>query len=351
MACPGCEIVPKLRTDASRLYMAPKLSHTASVTMRQLGDKGWHVEPLEDTAFYVSLEQGHAEGLLDDLSAIMSRPEQSNCPAALLPDDQEFGVRHLGAMEPLGVLIARQEHKWLSQLLDDERIEMHFQPIIHTSSGKDIFAYECLARGIGQNGELIRPDQLFSAARAADLMFHMDRAARIAAIRDAHAQGITENVFINFNPTSVYDPVFCLQTTFNEVRRLQTSPERYVFEVVETDLVEDSGHLEDILREYRRHGFRVALDDLGAGYGSLNMLQSIRPDFVKLDRGMIDGVSQDSYRASITGRLIDMSKDLGVSVIAEGIEREEDWHWLRDREVDFVQGFYFARPARVPPRP
>ncbi len=351
MACPGCEVVPTLESDASRLYLAPKLAHTRATAIRQLTDRGWEVERLDDNVFYIKLTNGSAESALDDLSWMLSRPEQSNCPALLLAEREEFGVQHLGNTVPLGVLIARQENRWLGELLGEERLEMHFQPILHADSGSDVFAYECLARGVGRDGGTISPAQLFPAARASDLMFHLDRAARIAAIRRSAEKGIQENVFINFNPTSVYDPVFCLQTTFDEVERQGSSPSRFVFEVVETDLVEDPGHLEAILREYRRHGFRVALDDLGAGYGSLNLMQSIRPDFVKLDRGMVDGVSHDNYRASITSRLIDMARELGVAVIAEGIETREDWEWLRGHQVDYVQGYYFARPAADPPRP
>lgn len=351
MACQGCEVVPTMQAEAGRLYLAPKLGHTRATAIRELQRRGWTVERLEDNVFYVEVEDGQSEGLLEELSCILSRPEQSNCPAVLLERDSEFRVRHLADMVPLGVLISRLEHQWLGSMLEDGRLEMHFQPILHADRSDDIFAFECLVRGIGQDGGLVRPDQLFAAARATDLMFHMDRAARIAAIRQAARQGISENVFINFNPTSVYDPVFCLQTTFDEVNRLGSEPGRYVFEVVETDLVEDPSHLEAILREYRKHGFRVALDDLGAGYGSLNLMQSIRPDFVKLDRGMVDGVSTDDYRASITSRLIEMARDLDVQIIAEGIETAEDWEWLKSQKVDFVQGFYFARPDAVPPRP
>lgn len=351
MACEGCEVVPRLSAAEGRLYLAPKLAHTRGRAVRQLRDAGWPVSRLNGGVLCVDVPAGGAHGLLEGLAGMLTRPEQSNCPALLLPAGQEFGVAHLGAMLPLATLVARQEDRWLGDLLDENRLEMHFQPILHAEDGVRVFAYEALARGVGPDGGLIPPGRLFAAARATDLMFHLDRAARVAAIRQASGHAIGENLFINFNPTSIYDPVFCLRTTFEEVRRQNRSPARYVFEVVETDQVEDPDHLEGILREYRRHGFRVALDDLGAGYGSLKLMEGIRPHFVKLDRALVDGVAGEPYRASITGRLIEMARDLGTLIIAEGIERAEDWHWLRERGVDFVQGYHFARPARVPPRP
>ncbi len=350
MPCVGCEVVPNLPRGDIKLYLAPKLAHTLATTSRGLQDAGWTVEQVEGAVLSVDVPTDRARELLEDLGRIMTSPEQSNCPAMMLNSSDAFGIGQLAAMTPLRVLVARKESEWLSELLTEERLRMHFQPILH-ADGSDVFAFEALARGIGRDKELIQPNALFGAARSADLMFHLDRAARVAAIRQGHAAGIHENLFINFNPTSVYDPTFCLKTTFDAVNALGTSPDRYVFEVVETDHISDTGHLKAILAEYRRQGFRVALDDLGAGYSSLNLMQSIRPDFVKLDREMIDGVSGSRYLASITSRLIDMAHDLDVKLIAEGIETREDWDWLRERQVDLVQGYLFARPSATPERP
>lgn len=351
MPCKGCEVLPAPATGAGRLYLAPRLEHTLNQTANALKERQWPVETVSDGVFAVSLREHQIETLVGQLSELMSTNEQMACPALVLPDGVRFGLQHLAEMMPLNVLVGRQNFRWLTDLLRSDRLEMHFQPIVHAANSATVFAYEALARGVDEDGSLIAPAQLFAAARATDLMFHMDRAARVAAIRQSRQHGIAEQVFINFNPTSVYDPVFCLQTTFNEVKQLGADPRRFVFEVVETDLVDDPRHLRNILREYRRHGFRVALDDLGAGYSSLNLMQSIRPDFVKLDREMVHGVSTNSYLASITARLIDMARDLGVAIIAEGIEQAEDWAWLRERRVDYGQGFLFGRPSRVPAAP
>ena len=74
------------------------------------------------------------------------------------------------------------------------------------------------------------------------------------------------------------------------------------------------------------------------------------PEFPELDRDLVNGVSNDDYLSSITSRLIDMARSLDVKVIAEGIETRADWEWLQGHSVDLVQGFYFARPAAIPPR-
>ncbi len=121
--------------------------------------------------------------------------------------------------------------------------------------------------------------------------------------------------------------------------------------MTESEEIKDQKRLKRILDSCRESGFKVALDDLGAGYSSLNLLSSLRPDFVKLDASLIRDVDCDPYRAMIASRLLKLAKDLGVTVVAEGVETEEQWLWLITHGVDFVQGFFFGRPASPPPVP
>ena len=97
-------------------------------------------------------------------------------------------------------------------------------------------------------------------------------------------------------------------------------PGRVVFEVVESDEVRDTAHLLDILSTYRAAGFRVALDDVGAGYSSLGLLARLRPDFVKLDMGLVRGVDADPYKAQVAGKLVEMARGLGVETVVERVE-------------------------------
>jgi EAL domain-containing protein (putative c-di-GMP-specific phosphodiesterase class I) len=102
---------------------------------------------------------------------------------------------------------------------------------------------------------------------------------------------------------------------------------------------------------YRNAGFKVALDDLGSGYGSLKLLSRLKPDFVKLDIDLIRGVDHDAYKAAIAGTIFELARKLGVATVAEGIETEAEWAWVRDHGADYAQGFFIARPGSPPPRP
>ncbi len=349
MACRGCEVVPVL-PEASTLVLAPELAHTRRKILAVVQELGLeHRIAGQDV---IRLELGGAlDVLMEHLSGELSPPEQAACRAVLLEDPDGFGIADLGKSGPLSTLVARSRSSWLTALLSEERLEVHFQPIVHARNPGVPFAYECLARGLDADGGLIPPSALFSSARSADLLFHLDRAARVAAINQAAGHGLRTPLFINFNPTSIYDPAFCLATTIRAARQTGLPSGNFVFEVVESDEIDDPGHLERILTEYRKAGFKVALDDLGSGYGSLNLLAKLRPDYVKLDMQLIRGVDEDPYKARLVQGLVDAIGDMGSGIIGEGVETEGEYHWLRSAGVDYVQGYYFARPASPPPEP
>ncbi len=218
-------------------------------------------------------------------------------------------------------------------------------------SPERVFAYECLLRGRLDDGRELSAGQILGAAREAGLLFHVDREARLTAIRDAGLHGIATPLFINFNPTAIYDPQFCLRTTVAAARATGIAAERFVFEVIESDAVDDLDHLLRILNYYRDAGFRVALDDLGSGYASLNLLAQLRPDFVKFDRELIRAIDRDPYKQKVVRKLIELALELEIGTVAEGIERREEWQWLRDAGIQYAQGYWFARPASPPPEP
>ena len=257
------------------------------------------------------------------------------------------------ASRAVGTFLQRTRQRWLADLLDERRLVSYFQPIVIAGAPHDIFGYECLMRGHRPPGEtgLIYPDELLAAAHDADLLFPLDLAARLAAIDGAARHGIREAVFINFSPAAIYDPAFCLRSTIAAVSAAGLHPAQIVFEVTESERVPSNPrHLIGILDYYRAAGFRVALDDVGSGYSSLVMLGDVRPDFLKLDKGLTTGVMGDAFRATIAEKLIEAALGTGMAIIAEGIETAEVAEWFASRGVQYLQGYHFARPAAIPPR-
>lgn len=349
--CSRCENLPEEPPKNGVLYVAPPLAHTRGTLRRLLWSSDLPFSDPVDDVLAVEVCPGGLSRLGGILMGGVSEAELRDCRAILVDRGARVDLSMLPRMQDLFTLLSRVRGTWLQRVLREDLMTVHFQPIVAVAKPEETFGHECLLRGIDEEGDLIGPGHMFEAARAAGLLFNLDRAARVKAIHEAAAKGVEGNIFINFNPTSVYDPVYCLRSTMKAIEESGLSPDRIVFEVTETEEVRDVGHLKNILDYYRRGGFRVALDDLGSGYASLNLMAELRPDFVKLDIGLVSGVDHDPYKASITEKLIELAHDLGVAVVAEGVETEKQWRWLADHGADYAQGYLFARPASPPPVP
>ena len=349
--CSRCESLPASWPEAGVLYVAPPLAHTRGTLRRLLWKSGLPFGDPSDDVVAVEVDPEGLRRLSGLLRDGLSEAELRDCRTVLVEKGSAFGVGVLPRMQDLATLTAVVRGEWLLDMLREDRLAVHFQPIVSAADPGEVFAYECLLRGLDGEGALVNPEAIFGAARGAGLLFNLDRAARIKAIEEAAGLGLETNIFINFNPTSIYDPTYCLRSTMGAIGKSGLSPDRIVFEVTESEQIKDDRHLRNILDFYRKSGFKVALDDLGAGHSSPNLLAALRPDFVKLDMGLLQDVDRDPYRAAIASKLLELARDLGVSVIAEGVETEEQWRWLAAHGADFVQGYFFAKPAFPPPVP
>jgi uncharacterized protein (TIGR02266 family) len=294
-------------------------------------------------------------GALPRLRAVvrahLSAPDQEKCKAVVLVGPDRPTLRDLVTMPSLGELMAAVEGETLAELLRMERVVSHFQPIVPTARPAEVFGYEALVRGQDADGTLVPPLVLYTVGRTSGLLFALDRAARLSAVRSAAAHGITGRLFINVSPASIGDADAHLEVTCRALAETDLTPEQTVFEIVESDRIDDVPKLLSLLDSYRAAGFGVALDDLGAGYSSLSLLAQVRPDYVKLDMGLVRNIHADPYRAEIVARLLDTARALGIRTVAEGVEQTAEWGWFRDHGADLVQGDLFARPALEPPLP
>lgn len=238
---------------------------------------------------------------------------------------------------------------FLIEILDEGTLTSHFQPIVSLKE-KKIFGYEALIRGVQDDGSLISPGMLFESARRSGLTFNLDRQARETSLKTGAVKKIDEHLFINFLPTSIYNPETCLQDTFKWAKMLEYDYSKIVFEVVETEKVEDFEHLSHILSYYRKQGVKTALDDVGAGFSNLNALIKLKPDLIKIDREIIDGIDQDRLKQSIFEALSRISNENGITVLAEGIERKEEFEYVMKNGADLAQGYCIGKPTVEPVR-
>jgi EAL domain-containing protein (putative c-di-GMP-specific phosphodiesterase class I) len=285
-----------------------------------------------------------------DAALTLFEADRENAARVMLAEDHgpELGHRDILCMEPVAKFVGRLEGEWLVKHLRKGSVENAFHPMVNPRTGQ-IEAYECLMRAVLPGGEIKSPAEMIGAARAAGILLHLDRVAQISAIQNAARMNISESVFVNFNPSTTCDPELCLRETVTCAASAGIEPSRIVFEVTESECVSDTRHLKKVLNFYRSQGFRIALDDLGSGYSSLNLLTEVRPDFVKLDMALIRGIDNDLYKQHVTRSLLEMSSCLGVRTVVEGVETDGEWAWATNHGADMIQGFYFAKPALSPP--
>lgn len=347
--CARCEQLPPTPPDGGRLYLWFPLGHTLGKALSAMQQAGVTHERLDDRqSILVTLTTGQLAPLLTQLETVLSGEELRDTQSLFTTEPDLPRLTAFARVTPLKRFIGMVQSGWLLDLLRAGSVISHFQPIVHAAEPTRPFAHEALLRGLDPLGALIPPGRLFAVARDAGLLFQIDLLARRSAIRDAARHGITGCLFINFNPTAIYDPAFCLRTTVAAIDAAGFSRDQIVFEVTESDRTQDSGHLQRILTFYRNAGFRIALDDFGSGYSSLNLLHQLRPDFLKLDIELIRGVHADPYKALIARKILETARGLGLQTVAEGIETPEELAWVQAHGADFVQGYLLGRPASVP---
>jgi EAL domain-containing protein (putative c-di-GMP-specific phosphodiesterase class I) len=235
---------------------------------------------------------------------------------------------------------------WLDDLIESKNIQMYFQPII-ASNGK-IYAYEMLARFFDDEGTIIYPDKVFPAAKLRGRTFALDRLCRMQGVRQVKRLYDHQKAFINFIPTAIYEPEYCLRTTTALAESLSIESSRFIFEVVETEKVDDVEHLKSILTYYQNHGFNYALDDVGSGYNTLGLLDELKPPYIKLDMTVTQGVSRSTKKQAIASAFLSTAKKYGALCLAEGIEDIKDFKWLKEKGYDLFQGYLFGKPLPDP---
>ncbi len=348
--CQRCEVLPRPMTEAGALELRFPHTFTLGKTLNYLLDNNWKHDHKEGLV-RVSVGAGLLPSLASALSELMSEPEQRDVRAIYHFAGDLTQTSDYFEVESFPDFVEEVRSIWLVEMLRAQAVYSVFQPIVkmpRNGETPEVFGYECLMRG-EHEGNMVAPDTMLQMARGAGLIFQLDLAARRAAIVGAGRHKIDKKIFINFSPNSIYDPWHCLRSTVNAVEEVGLRRDQVVFEITESEKMPALKHLQRIVDFYREEGFQVALDDVGSGYSSLNVLVQLQPDFVKLDMGLVRDVDRDKTKAIVARKLIETVKELELSTIAEGIERVEELDWMRTVGADFAQGYLFARPAVPPP--
>jgi EAL domain-containing protein (putative c-di-GMP-specific phosphodiesterase class I) len=213
-----------------------------------------------------------------------------------------------------------------------------FQPIVDVAA-RCIFSYEALVRG----PDCAPAASVFERVRPADL-HRFDQESRVAAIELASRLRLPCKLNLNFLPRSLYSSPAAVSSALEAAQRCGIRPSRLVLEITEGEVIDDHAAFGRVVNEFRRSGLQLAIDDFGAGYAGLTMLADFQPDLLKLDMSLVRSIEGSGPRQAIVRAIMQACIDLGIDVIAEGVETMDEYWWFKNAGVTLFQGYLFGRP-------
>lgn len=241
-------------------------------------------------------------------------------------------LAYLGATGKLVPDLAGLEAVFASGL---RSLWMAFQPVVQATDGA-VFGYEALLRT--EEASFPGPEAFLEAAERLGRTPELGRSIR-AAVARTRFNGGAPNVFVNLHPRDLDDDAL-----YDPAAPLSAETPRVVLEITERESLEGTAHVRDRIASLRKLGYRIAVDDLGAGYAGLSSFALLEPDIAKIDMSLIRGVAQEPIKRRLIASLTALCKEMGVLVVAEGVETADERAALTDLGCDLLQGFLIGRP-------
>lgn len=222
-----------------------------------------------------------------------------------------------------------------------EGLWIAYQPIVNIAE-RSVFGYEALLRSTERS--LPHPGAIIGAAERLDQLDRLGRAIRDRAALPLLAGETDALLFVNLHVDDLLDP-----TLVNPESPLSRIAGRVILEITERAALERVGDVRPRIARLREMGFRIAVDDLGAGYAGLTSFAQLEPEVVKLDMSLVRGVDNSATRQKVVRSMASLSHDMGMLVVAEGVETREERDTLTELGCELLQGYLFAKPS--PPFP
>lgn len=235
---------------------------------------------------------------------------------------------------------------YLCSTIRDRTLSVLFQPIV-ANQKRGIFGYEALIRGPSDT-PLHSPVTLFETAARHGRLVELDLLCREVSIQQFVHLNLQGKLFLNTSPECLFQPNSRTGSTRNILQRVGLSPEKVVIELTEQFPTENYEAVREAKNHYKSMGFEIAIDDLGAGYAGLRMWSELRPDYVKIDRHFMQDIHEDQVKQEFVRSIKHIARGLNCKVIGEGVETADEFHCVTRMGIEFIQGYYFARPAQIP---
>ena len=243
----------------------------------------------------------------------------------------------------MAVLVSIELSALLDEIIYSEDIRTVFQPIVSLENG-NVLGYEALSRG-PEGTELERPDKLFEAAEKYNRVWEIEYLCRKKAVENAALNNIGGLLFINVDPKVMYNEKFRRGFTKDIISKYNMDPEKIIFEITEKTCIEDYKAFKSVIDNYTGQGYKIAIDDTGAGYSGLRMIAETSPQFIKLDMELIRDIDTKEINKALVKALKEFCVSCNMDIIAEGIETYEELKALIELGVRYGQGFLIQKPS------
>ncbi|NGM85908.1 GGDEF domain-containing protein [Parapusillimonas sp. SGNA-6] len=232
------------------------------------------------------------------------------------------------------------------EVLNDNALMPLYQPIVDLQNGQ-IIGYEGLIRG-PVDSPLHAPLALFGVARQCGRTVELERLCRRKHVERFVELALGGKLFLNMSPEALLDLSREVDATVLHAQLRGIPSRNIVIEITESEAASSYAHLRQAAADYRDFGLQIAIDDLGEGFSSLRLWSELRPEYIKIDKYFIEGLDEDLVKQQFVRSIVDIAQQSRAKVIAEGIETVAQLQALRALDVEYGQGFLFARPASRP---
>lgn len=229
------------------------------------------------------------------------------------------------------------------KIINEKKIKSVFQPIVSLKTG-EIVSFEALSR-ITLESCTLNIEELFKIANTLEQSWKLDQLCRKCAIKASQQMPLGKKLFINVDANILLDSDFVQGFTKEYLKKYHLDSNNIVFELSETTSIEDKHLFKQAVRHYRSQGFEIAIDDVGSGYSNLNRINHTQPEYIKLDKELIQDIHLNKDKRTMVEVMVNYCKAMHYKLIVEGIETKEELECLIQLGIEYGQGYYLKKPV------
>ncbi len=325
-----------------KLVIQPNSLETHAVLTRC----GFQAVPQVPQLIHLPLEGAQLSSIFTVISRAVSEQGQQRsryCITRSPLDSQALLVEFLDA-QPLSTITVPAKHAWFLRVMAQQNLYFDYQPIFDFRTGQ-VIAYECLARAFdAEAADYFNGQQLVDGAISLSLTHEFDELALKTCLSSIASLGSPETFYVNLVPNAIASNPHFLEHTLEQVKHLGLAPQQIMFELTEVEALLPHHPLPQLIDQIQQLGFGIAVDDLYGNVSIDHYFIEFRPDVIKVDRLMVAGCSQHPLKQILVKNLVRSAHELGIPVLAEGLEVVADIQFCQQLGVDYGQGFGLARP-------